>query len=462
MAKSLSPDPLQSGGLKDFAIRLRAGQITAETATRAYLDRIAALDPKLGAYQHVNPNALAQARAMDALLASGTDLGPLMGVPIAIKDLIAVDGMPTTAGSNLDVADVIGAEGLFAKALKRAGVVVLGKTKTGEFALGAVGISASRGTPWNPWDAQIHRIPGGSSSGSAVAVAAGLAAFAIGSDTGGSIRLPAAFCGVFGLKTTSGLYPTDGVFPLSPSLDTLGFLTRSAADATIIQAALAAETPVTPASARGLRLGRPAIYFYDDLQPDVAACMDAALRRLVAAGVEIVPVDLPEAMEREKLFPTILPADLIAILGRDRFTAERSRIDPVVAARANRGLDTLASDYVRARRRVVELEAIAARRLDGLDGWITPMAALVAPPVADFADFDSGLSLAMTITRSAQPANMLGLTAASTPIHGLGSALPVGLQLMAPAFAERRLLAMACLVENLVGAPPRPALGGFV
>ncbi|MSO54518.1 MAG: amidase [Rhodospirillales bacterium] len=446
MTISLPVDPLATGGLRDFAQAFRDGRITAEAATKAYLDRIAILDPKLGAYQHVNGNALAQARAMDALRAVGTDLGPLMGVPIAIKDLIAVDGMPTTAGSHLDVADIIGGESSFARALKRAGVVVIGKTKTVEFALGAVGISASQGTPWNPWDAAVHRIPGGSSSGSAVAVAAGLA----------------AFCGVFGLKTTSGLYPTDGVFPLSPSLDTLGFLTRSAADAAIVHAALDGEAPVAAAPARGLRLGRPAIYFYDDLQPDVAACMDAALARLVSAGVEIVLVDLPEAMERERLFPTILPADLIAILGRERFLSERGQMDAVVAARASRGLDTLGSDYIRARRRVVELEGVAARGLEDLDGWITPMAALVAPAVTDFADFDRGLSLALTITRGAQPANMFGLAAASTPIHGLGASLPVGLQLMVPAFAERRLLALSCLVENLVGPAPRPDLGAFV
>ena len=207
----LPPDPIESGGIAGYSRRLRSGEITAEAATAAYLARIGALDARLGAYEYVAAEAtMATARALDALLAAGTDLGPLMGVPVAIKDIIAVDGMPTHAGSNLDIADLIGPEGSFVGSLRRAGCVILGKTRTVEFALGATGISTSRGTPWNPWDASVRRITGGSSSGSGVATAAGLCAFSIGSDTGGSVRLPATFCGIFGLKTTVGLWPTDG------------------------------------------------------------------------------------------------------------------------------------------------------------------------------------------------------------------------------------------------------------
>jgi len=227
---TLPADPLASG-IEAYARRLRRSEITVEAATKAYLDRIGALDPHFGAYQHVAAGpALAEAQALDRLLAAGGDLGPLTGVPVAIKDIFAVDGTPTTAGSKLDVLDLIGPEGPFVKRLRQAGCVILGKVKTVEFALGAVGISQPRGTPWNPWDAAVHRIPGGSSSGPAVAVAAGLCGFAIGSDTGGSVRLPACFCGTFGHKTSVGLWPTAGVFPLSGALDTIGPLTASAAD----------------------------------------------------------------------------------------------------------------------------------------------------------------------------------------------------------------------------------------
>lgn len=176
-------DPLAEG-IAPYGQRLRASETTAEDVTRAYLDRIAALDSDLGAYQHVaNDTALAHARAIDALLKSGVDLGPLMGVPVAVKDLVAVDGMPTTAGSKLDVADLIGGEGRFVRKLKRLGCVVLGKTKTVEFAFGVTGASTPQGTPRNPSDADTPRLPGGSSAGSAVAMVAGLCGFAIGSDT---------------------------------------------------------------------------------------------------------------------------------------------------------------------------------------------------------------------------------------------------------------------------------------
>ena len=459
---SLPPDPLASGGIAGYARRLRQGEITAQAATQAYLDRIAALDPRLGAYEHVAAGpALAQAQAIDRLLAAGIDLGPLMGVPGAIKDIFAVEGMPTTAGSKLDVADLVGPEGPFVQALRRAGCVLLGKVKTVEFALGAVGISAPCGTPWNPWDARVQRIPGGSSSGPAVAAAAGLCGFAIGSDTGGSVRLPAAFCGTFGHKTTVGLWPTAGVFPLSTALDSIGPLTRSAADAALVFGALTGqEVPVRPAP--GLRLGRPTGYFFDGLDESVAACTERALDTLRAAGASIDPIELPEAPARERYFPVVLPADLIATLGRERFAQGRAAMDPVVGARGDRGLEVLASDYVRLERRRQALCRSAALRLQGFDGIVSPTAAILPPPVAEFADPVAGLKLALTITRNSQPGNLLDLCGTSTPIQSLGAPLPVGLQILCPAGHDARALAIALTLEELFGPPPQPDLAGFL
>ena len=270
-----------------------------------------------------------------------------MGVPVAVKDLIAVEGMPTRAGSNLDVGDIVGAEGSFIRRLKRAGCIVLGKAKTVEFALGAVGTNTIRGTPWNPCDPDIARIPGGSSSGPAVAVAARLCPFAIGSDTGGSVRLPAALCGTFGLKTTVGLWPLDGVFPLSPTFDSLGLLTRTAEDASTVFYGLAEKHEPPPARVPGLQFGNPRSYFYEGLDPAVASCTEAALQRLEAAGASLVDIDVPEAAQRSEFFPVILPTELIAVLGRERFEAGRSAMDPVVAARAAGGLETTADHYIR-------------------------------------------------------------------------------------------------------------------
>jgi aspartyl-tRNA(Asn)/glutamyl-tRNA(Gln) amidotransferase subunit A len=454
---AVAADPLAGMDLAELGRQFRRRGLTIEEVTSAYLGRIDRLDPRLGAYEFVAAEAaLGQARALDQLLTAGIDLGPLMGVPVAVKDLFAVAGMPTTAGSQVDVADLIGAEGSFVRGLKRAGCVILGKTKTVEFAFGAVGTNSVRGTPWNPWDGQAHRIPGGSSSGSAVAVAAGLCAFAIGSDTGGSIRLPAAFCGIFGLKTTVGLWATDGVFPLSPTLDSIGLLTRSAADAALAYAVLTDRAVPRATSLRGRRLGWPKDYLTSELDPAVSRCCSAALDRLRQAGAEIVEIEVPEAAERETIFPTVLPVELMSALGEQRFLAERGRMDPVIAARTARALSVPAPDYARCLRRHRELKRIAAERMEGLDAWV--LASAATPPVAisEIGDVEAATRLAMRVTRTSQPGNLFGQCGISFPIHALGSPLPVGLQLLCNPHEETRAMGLALAIEQLLGTPAMP------
>ena len=280
------PDPL-AGGIHDFGHRLRRGELTAARATERYLARIEALDGILGAYEHVAAEqALAQASAIDALLASGTDLGPLMGVPVALKDIFAVDGMPTTAGSLVDVRDLIGREGSFVKLLKRAGCVVLGLTRTVEFALGATGMNYTRGTPRNPWDAETFRLASGSSSGSAVAMAAGLCGFTVGSDTGGSVRGPAAFCGVVGLKTTAGPVAARRRVSASPRRSIPSVRSPAPPRMRPSSSATLLDRPApSPAALRGLRLGR-ATPLFERADPAVVKCIDAALDDLANAGAQ--------------------------------------------------------------------------------------------------------------------------------------------------------------------------------
>jgi len=459
----LTPDPLAAGGIAEFGERLRRGETTAEATVNAYLKRIEVLEPRLGAFEYVaTDQARSAARAIDKLLASGTDLGPLMGVPVAVKDLFAVEDMPTTAGSNVDVSDAIGPEGSFVKALKRAGCLIMGKTKTVEFALGGAGTNIVRGTPWNPWDAGQHRAPGGSSSGSAVAVAAGLSAFAIGSDTGGSVRGPAAWCGVFGLKTTVGLWPTDGVFPLSRTLDSIGPLTRSAADAALVFATLSSRPPAPPAPCSSLRLGKPTSLFFDDLDQDVERCSTAMVAALSGAGAEIVDIELPEMSELSTIFAPISACELIAVLGRDRFLAERDKMDPVVAGRAALGLETTADTYIRLLWRHRELCRIMDERMRGFDGWITPTRATVALPVEDYDASAAGIKRAAKTGLNTRPGNLFGFCGTSTPIHALGSDLPVGFQVMCPAGAEERALSIGQTLEGIVGAPAQPDVSAFL
>lgn len=463
----LVPDPLGAEGLTAFASRLRAGELSAEDVTRAYLARIELLNPKLDAFEHVAADAaLHQARAVDALLAAGVDLGPLMGVPVAVKDLFAVDGFPAaTAGSRLPVQDIIGSEGPFIHTLKRAGCVILGVTKTVECAFGASGINTVRGTPWNPWDPRVQRLPGGSSSGSAVAVASGLCAFAIGTDTGGSVRVPAALCGIFGLKTTVGVWPTQGVFPLSTTLDSIGLLTRNADDAAVAFSALSADVEkVAPAPVNGLRLARVRGYVEEDTDPMVAEAFETAVVRLQEAGVFIEDMPLPEAEEREWIVPIVLGTELIATLGRDRFEAYRAEMDPVVARRIEASLDVPADQYVRALRRLKQLADIARVRLSQVDGWVLPTCAVPPLPVECFTRADEGMVLAKRVTRCSQPGNILGLCGVNVPLTRHG-ALPVGLQLLCAPNAETQALSVAVTLETVLGSrltPPLEPLFGKV
>ena len=267
-----------SSGITAFGGRVRSGELNFEEATRACLSRIAQLEPHLQAFEIVDDvRALNAAKSLDQLLASGTDLGPLMGVCVAVKDIIAVDGLPTTNGSLYTSDHLTTDEGTLIKRLRAAGCVIIGKTKTVEFALGATGINEVRGTPWNPWDATQHRIPGGSSSGSAVAVAAGLCGFALGTDTGGSVRIPACYNGITGHKTTVDLWPTDGVFPLSATFDSIGPLCRNVEDASVIHSVVTGQEVQIETSLQGMRFGKPRDVFFDDLDTEVAAGFDKAL-----------------------------------------------------------------------------------------------------------------------------------------------------------------------------------------
>ncbi|MEP6609999.1 MAG: amidase, partial [Burkholderiaceae bacterium] len=401
---SLPAFPFADTTLESFAAAFRAGRIRSRDVTQVLLDRIDTLQPKLACFSFIDhERALARAAAVDAARAAGIDLGPLMGLPIALKDLFSVQGMPTNAGSRIDVSDLVPPQGPFVTALLRAGCVVLGKTTTTEFAMG--GFNLEHRTPWNPCDPQIARMTGGSSHGSAVTMAAGLAAMAFGSDTGGSVRWPAALCGIVGYKASPDHWPVEGVFPLSKNMDSLGVFTNSAADAAFVEAAMRGQdSPPRPPDR--LVLGVPTEYYFDNLDRDVGACFDEAVARLRSCGACLVPIAVPEAREHDALFARLLPAEWLAFFGRERFIANKKDMDPVVQARASAGLDVAADEYLRHEKRRVQLIALMRERMKGFDAWITPTVVVVPGPVADYDTVEKAAAWNKLNTQNTRPGNM--------------------------------------------------------
>jgi aspartyl-tRNA(Asn)/glutamyl-tRNA(Gln) amidotransferase subunit A len=336
--------------------------------------------------------------------------------------------------------------------------VILGKTRMTEFAFGLVNVDHP--TPWNPVDAKVHRMPGGSSGGSAAALAAGMCAFSIGSDTGGSVRHPAAMCALFGYKSTYGLWPTGGTFPLSPTLDSIGTFTRSAADAALVYAVLSARPVPARRGLKGLRLGRPDRHYFEELAPDVSRATEQALRALVDAGAEIVPVDVPETAEIDTVFGPLVSVELLAFLGRERFVGAKGILDPIVWNRAEPLLDYRATDYLRARRRQQELCRIASERMRGLDGWVTATTPDTPVPLEEHRTAQKAAAWIRRGTRNTRPGNMFGQCGVSLPIAGAD--LPVGLQIVCAPGEDERLLSISRGVEERLGLPARADMSRFL
>jgi len=419
--------------------------------TEAALARIAAA-PGAAIFTRVYAQrARAEADAADARRRDGVTLGALDGVLVSIKDLFDVAGETTLAGSRL-LADQPPAsvDAPVVARLRRAGAVILGKTSMSEFAFSGLGLNPHTGTPGNARDPA--RIPGGSSAGAGVAVALGLCDIAIGTDTGGSVRIPAAFNGIVGLKPTARRVPTAGAFPLSFTLDSIGPLAatvQACADADAVMSG--GETgPVVPAALGGLRIGVPRGRLFTDTEPAVAQAFEATLGRLSAAGVRIADIDIEDILEAMRLALAAAPiaAAEAAAIHADWLDSRADAFDPRVLQRIRSGAGVTAPAYVRTLRRRSELVALAAARLAACDVLALPTvpmeAPLLAPLEADDAAFTRTNLLAL---RNPTVGNFLDLCGLSLPMRTEG--LPVGLMLLAPALQDARLLAIGRAVEAL-------------
>ncbi|PAX16813.1 amidase [Vandammella animalimorsus] len=440
--------------LAALADELAAGRTTALQLAEAALAR--AEDPAgegARVFTRIDrERALALARASDGLRAAGIVRSPLEGVPVSVKDLFDVAGQATTAGSAvLRQAPVATHNAPVIERLLAAGAVIVGRTNMTEFAFSGLGLNPHYGTPKNPWDRATGRIPGGSSSGAAVSVTDGMAALAIGSDTGGSVRIPSALCGLTGFKPTQRRVPTAGTLPLSTSLDSVGPLAASVHCCALADAVLAgagAQAMPTPLPLAGARLAVPAQVALDDLDEAVAAAFERALACLREAGARIHSLPVPEFAELAALHARGTLAGAEAWAWHRRLLAEQaSGYDPRVRVRIEAGARMDAADYIELRAARQRWIAQVQARLAPFDALLMPTVPHIAPPIAALQADDALYGQTnLLMLRNPTLINFLDGCALSLPCHAPGDA-PVGLMLAGPALADARILGLGLSVE---------------
>lgn len=443
--------------LLEAAAELRARRVSSVELARAAFDAIRRLNPRLNAIQvTMEETALARARQADEELARGEDRGPLHGIPIALKDLFQARGVPNTSGSRLFADDVPDRDAAVVERLAAAGAVLVGKAGMHELAYGITSGNPHFGAVRNPWDPE--RIPGGSSGGSGAAVASGMVFMAMGSDTGGSIRIPASFCGTVGLKPTFGRVSRYGVRPLGFSLDHVGPLTRSVRDAAAVLNAIAGHDSRDGSSSRrpvenyipepepaiaGLRVGVPENFYFDRVDPEVKTAVLAMARRAEALGARVEPVRVPDIEALNAVSRVILLAEASAFF--EPYLARRAEFGPDVLALLDQGRLIPATDYINAQR----LRRVFMTRFGEVwkqvDCLLTPTTATTAPRIGEANITIAGRAedVRLAATRLVRGINPLGLPALSVPCGRDARGLPVGMQLVGRPFAEAQLLRLA-------------------
>jgi aspartyl-tRNA(Asn)/glutamyl-tRNA(Gln) amidotransferase subunit A len=438
-------------------------KISSREATKSCLDRTAQWQSRLNAFMTIETDeALKAAGQADAALAKGNSRGALHGVPLAHKDMYYDAGKVVTCGSKIRRDSVATTTSTALQRLKDAGTVRLGSLQMAEFAYGPTGHNAHFGAVHNPWN--VDHITGGSSSGSGAAVAARLTSAALGSDTGGSVRMPAHFCGVTGLKTTVGRVSRAGAMPLSQSLDTVGPLAQSAEDCALLLGLMAGADPEDPTAIagalpdymaatkqpmQGITIGVPTAFYVDDLDGEVARVLDETIATLKREGAAIVKVELPDQRQLSSASQLVLAVEAAAF--HKRWMIERPQdYGPQVLMRLQNGLAVPAVSYLEAMRwRGAALSAHAAATA-GVDAVIAPVSPIPAPTIveSDVGNSPEADAVLPRITRFTRPVNYLGVPALSIPCGFTRSGLPVGLQLIGRSFDEATLLRIGAAFQR--------------
>jgi aspartyl-tRNA(Asn)/glutamyl-tRNA(Gln) amidotransferase subunit A len=449
--------------LTEVAQAIAVKRLSSREVTRSCLHRIAQWQPRLNAFMSLEAEAaLKAADEADAALAKGNNRGPLHGVPLAHKDMYYDAGKVVTCGSLIRRDFVPTSTATALQRLKDAGSIRLGSLQMVEFAYGPTGHNFHYGAVHNPW--VFGHITGGSSSGSGSAVAARLTFAALGSDTGGSIRMPAHFCGVTGLKTTWGRISRAGAMPLSQSLDTVGPLARTVEDCALLLGLMAGADPEDPTastapvadymaatttSLRGLKIGVPTAFYVDDLDPEVARILDETIAVLKREGADIVKVELPDQRQLTSACQLVLAVEAAAF--HRRWLIERPQdYGPQVLMRLQNGLAIPGVTYLEALRWRGPALAAHIAATAGVDAVLAPVAPVAAPSSAesDVGNSPGAEAIIQRLTRFTRPINYLGLPSLSIPSGFTKSGLPVGMQLIGRSFDEATLLGIGAAFQR--------------
>ena len=439
-------------------------ELTSSDLVEQCCKRIEMLDSRLGAFQLLClEQARAAGQAVDQAIANGHRIGPFHGIPFALKDIIDVDGLATTAGCRLRKTQVSHQTATIARRLLAAGGIFLGKTKTVEFAFGGWGTNQHMGTPWNPWDLNCQRTPGGSSSGSGVAVSAGLAGCAVGTDTGGSVRMPAAMCGIVGLKVSQGVLPLDGIVPLSHTLDTPGPMGRWVSDVALMYETLLGRNPAAVDQDRkenkglwyelkrgidGMLLGELSPTEREGVEADVLTLYDDALELLRQHGARIEIFQPSQSFDDLKHASGVIMAAEGYYHHGALYADEAALLDEDVRPRILAGAKISASQYIDALRQRKKDQAFLGEQMARFDAIVTPTTPTTARPI-------QGLDQSVTPAYFTRAANYLGLCGLSLPMGLTAEGLPGGLQILSSAQQEATVLRIGAEYERR-----RPPAGG--
>jgi aspartyl-tRNA(Asn)/glutamyl-tRNA(Gln) amidotransferase subunit A len=447
--------------LKDIAAALASGQASSRALLSAAQDCHRRRGAVLGAYMAWHDEMIQhQAEAADLVLATGGSLGPLQGIPVSVKDHFGVKGFPTYAGTRQQLPAAWEREGPVVSGLRRQLAVLVGKTVAVELAFGGIGLNHYWGSPRNPWDGDDYRVSGGSSSGAGVSLWEGSALLALGTDTGGSVRIPASMTGTVGLKTTFGRWSLEGIVPLSTTLDTPGILTRSVADAAFAFAAMdpawgepaALERQLANLNLNAVRIGTGEPSLWSDCDPGIVETVDEALDSAMRAGAQRCEHALPEAADAIHLLRSgsVVSAECDAFLETE-LPAWRASLDPIVTARISDGGAIPVREYLLRRTRIQRLQRAARERFQAITVVAAPTVPITPPRLAEVERLEDYRRLNMLSLRNTCVANFLGLCALTLPVGLDRAGMPVGLMLMAPGGTEETLLGVGLLLERVLG-----------